>query len=448
MKPDPGMPGARRLGFWVLCQLNRHPIVWRGLGALLRHWPALSAALPFAARNRAVTGALRRTDSFLNTSHQPNLVAGDFLIGMNPDERYAFDRAMFLAMMPAREAVRERSAAEARRRIAAIRARGGASFDLVQDYLMWVVLEAALPAFGAAAEPIVAAGSGSSGKASDAAKLQYMLELRHVGAQLFAGGGAPAAVQARAEAAAVSLRRRIEAHREALEREPACAHALAGLARAPATVRTGAEGAVVRNGVGYAWVSHPVTVQAGALIVGELLRRPAVYAGLRRQAHALGERAWTDSAFHALLESHVLELMRFRPVFPVLGRDVPRATSFDAAPGHCPRVKAGGSLTMITVAAMFDPLVVPNSGEYDPGRAWPDRDEQALMFGYGDRRCPGRDRAIDILVGALIGVLSLPRLGRPRWPSPRRIAYDGPMVESMPLEFARAAAAVPAAAPA
>lgn len=425
MKADPGLPGSRRLAFWLLCQLNRHPSFWRTFGAVIRRWPGLGGLLHFAARNSAVTQALRRTDSFLNTTHRPNLVAGNFLIGMNPDAQYKADRELFLEMMPTRTCVRESSAAEARSRIEAVQAGGSAQFDLVQDYLMWIVLRAALPAFGDAAETI--AGDRFTQAADDAEKFQYMLELRHVGAQLFAGGAAPAPVQMRAEAAAASLKRRIRRAGDLLNRQPAAAKALASSAADQEMVQ--------RDGVGYAWVSHPVTVQAGALIVFELLRRRAEYDNLRAKAEVLGSAVWTDAAFRELVELHVLELMRFRPVFPVLGRDVPRDTTFDAGSGHCPAVKGGGSLTMITISAMFDPRVVSANDAYDPARPWLDRDERTLMFGYGERRCPGRDRAIDILVSAMIGVLSLPRIRQPRWPSPGRMKYDGPMVESMPLEF-------------
>ena len=430
MKADPGLPGSRRLTFWLLCQLNRHPSFWRTLGALLRRWPALGGLLHFAARYSAVTQALRRTDTFLNTSHRPNLVAGNFMIGMNPGAQYQADRKLFFEMMPTRMRVRVLASAEARSRIEAIQAGGAAHFDLVQDYLMWIVLRAALPAFRDAAEAVVGDGVSDGENVDDAEKLRYMLELRHVGAQLFAGGAAPAAVQMRAEAAAASLQRRIRRAGSLLRRQPAPARALEAHGGGPDGEQT-----VQRDGVGYAWVSHPVTVQAGALIVFELLRRPAEYEGLRAKAEALGSDIWIDAAFRELVELHVLELMRFRPVFPVLGRDVPRDTTFDAGSGRCPSVKGGGSLTMITISALFDPRVVSASDAYDPSRPWPDRDERTLMFGYGERRCPGRDRAIDILVSALIGVLSLPRVHQPQWPSPWRMKYDGPMVESMPLEF-------------
>ena len=82
--PDPMPPGLRRLIYWGFCWMNRHPGVWRSIGAALRFWPFLSQLFPFVARRSSVKQVLMRPRSFSNTSHGPNLIASDFLIGMDP----------------------------------------------------------------------------------------------------------------------------------------------------------------------------------------------------------------------------------------------------------------------------------------------------------------------------------------------------------------------------
>ena len=46
--------------------------------------------------------------------------------------------------------------------------------------------------------------------------------------------------------------------------------------------------------------------------------------------------------FRNSVRNHVLELMRFRPIFPLLARDVPRDTEFKPARGGTRRAPAAG----------------------------------------------------------------------------------------------------------
>lgn len=126
--------------------------------------------------------------------------------------------------------------------------------------------------------------------------------------------------------------------------------------------------------------------------------------------------------------------MRFRPVFPLLARDVPRETEFESGARRNPTCPAGSSVGLMSIAALFDGRGVPDVGAYRGDRAvggvpppW-----QTFMFGFGDRRCPAQEPAVAILGSALIGLLRLPRL---RWADawPRRIGYDGPMICRMNL---------------
>ena len=414
-RPDPMPPGVRRVAYGVLCRLVHQPRLLRAAGSLLRRWPGLGGA-GWAARRSAVEEVLGRSASFTNSSHTPNLVAGDFLIGMAPGPRYDADQAIFRSVL-ARQDVRAGADKEARTRSADLRARGAQGFDLIEDYLMWVVLRALEPAFGAASETLRA---GSRSYAPDPAlERRYMREVRHVAAHLFGGAGAPVDVQRRAELDALALRTRITG-------------CLPELSMSWPRDEVGFD-TLRRNAIGLAWVSHPVTVQAGALVVQELLGRRAVYAGLRARAMALGDELWSDAGFRVDVQHHVLELMRFRPVFPLLSRDVPRETEFETGASRNPTCRAGASVRVMTLAALFDTQATPDANRYRADRTqgapapW-----QKLMFGFGDRQCPASDQALAIVTSAVLGLLSLPRLC---WADrgTRRISYDGPMVSRMNL---------------
>ena len=415
--PDPSPPLVRRLAYGFICWLNRHPRLIRAAAAWLRAWPSWGGAR-VAARRAAVEQVLSRPASFSNTSHAPNLVAGDFLIGMEPGLRYDADKVIFQSVLASLQ-VQADADLEASTRIQHLRSGGRLNtFDLVEQYLVWVVLRALAPGFGAAAETVLAGSRGCN--PDDRLALHYMLEVRHVAANLFGGANAPADVQRRAEMSAASLHARMQ------KSLPELSMSWRGAAGQPF-------GALHRNAIGLAWVSHPVTVQAAALVVQELLGRRAEYQLLRNEALALGIDVWTNPGWRILVRKHVLELMRFRPVFPALARDVPRQTEFMSGARRNPVCPAGSSVAVLSLSAMFDQSATPDADAYHPQRNWGNQEAaRYLMFGFGERRCPAMEEALTILTSALIGVLTLPEL-RLAGPWGRPVQYDGPMVRRMYL---------------
>ncbi|HEY8357820.1 MAG TPA: hypothetical protein VIL30_10195 [Ramlibacter sp.] len=431
MKPEIGRPeslppGVRRAVYAVFCWTNRNPRFWRLLGWVLRRWPVLSHLVPFAARRSAVQQVLTRPRSFSSTSHTPNLIAGDYLIGMDPGPRYDADRQLFDAVLSqVRPTLRQAADVEAAARIAGLAgvARHD-SFDLIEDYLAWVVYAGIQPAFADAAGDIV--GGARNARPDEETTRNYLREIKYVAGHLFAGRLAPLEVRQRAEVGAASLKAR--AHK-GLGRLAAAWPGASGIGR----------NALLRNTVGLAWVSHPVTAQSGALAFQELLGRPGVYAELRDQAGQLGASVWTDAGFRREVRLHVLELMRFRPIFPLLARDVPRATEFESGARTNPKCPAGGSLTVLSIAASFDTHRMADADRFCPHRRWgSEADMQYMMFGYGDRRCPAREEAVDMITSAFVGLLTLPELTwADRWGA--RIRYDGPLISRMRLRTLRRA---------
>ena len=224
--------------------------------------------------------------------------------------------------------------------------------------------------------------------------------------------------QRRADVAADGLRARMKAMRSDIEQAW-------GVSMPPADVE--------RNAVGMSWISHPVTVQSAALVVQELLSRPKVYRRPSCDGASREGGVWADDKFRDVVRDHVLELMRFRPVFPLLARNVPRDTGFETG-GREDADAAGGSVSIWSIAALFDPSAVTDSKQFCPHREWKDKELRWLMFGYGSRHCPARDHAVEIITSALIGLLTLPELqlaGR------KAIAYEGALMSGMGIRFAR-----------
>ena len=419
INPDTMPPGVRSLYYGAFCWLNRHIIVLRGIGRLFRLWPSFGGLFDVAARASAVTAVLTRPLSFSSTVHVPDLVAGDYLIAMDRGPTYDFDRALLEARLDCLD-VRTPADAEARQCALQLTKLEGKAFDLIEDYLMWVVFRAISPVFGTAAGS-VAVGAGRND--SDVGlQRQHLLEIRYVAGQLLGGSLSTLRIRRRAEVCGDSLRARI-----------------AGVSGA---IRSawGARGAecstkdIQRNAVGLTWVSHPVTVQSGALVVQELLSRPEVYRALRSRAASIGTpNVWADDDFRGYVRDHVLELMRFRPVFPILSRAVPRDTEFETGGNGNARCPGGGKIGILSIAALFDPRAVSNSGRFCPHREWTDPDLRWLMFGYGERRCPARKFAVDILTSALIGLLTMPELQLAR-DDGKAIRYDGPLMSRMRLK--------------
>ncbi len=424
--PDALAPGLRSIAYGIFCWANRNPGALRKIGWVLRLLPFVGGWFGMAARASAVKAVLTRPNSFSNTAHAANLSAGDYMIGMDPGPTYTADKSMLNARLAQLAPTLPAAAdAEAQQRGLALQQLGtNKPFDLIEDYLMWIVFRAMDPLFGAATGRVAAGATGSL--TDPGLQRQYLLEIRYVAGQLLAGSTATLRVQRRAELHSDALRARIAGVTNDIQRAwgTAC----------PADV-------IERNAVGLAWISHPVTVQSGALAVQELLDRPDVHSQLRTAARNLGPKmVWQNVAFRDLVRNHVLELMRFRPIFPLLARDVPRDTEFVTGARHNATCPAGGKMAVWSISAMFDPEVTKDVkpfkdiSQFCP-RNWGNNDDlRWLMFGYGSRQCPAMVYAVEILTSALIGLLILPELQLAR-DDGKAIAYDGALMSRMRVSF-------------
>lgn len=407
----------RRAWTWVqyrgISTIVHQPRLLRLIARTFQRYPGVGYASKAVAARDDVVAAFDRPLSFSSTAHRPNLVAGEFAIGMESGARHAAERRLLQAHLPPPAVFEQFASLESRRRSDALLAGPARRFDLIDDYLLPVAWQAISGSFGAEL-PVLGPGD------------PMFSHLRYIGAHLIVGTVATEAVQARAMASAAALNAWVRSNIRQLHAAWAGAGALSNEE-------------VARNVVGMLWVGHPATVQSGALVMQEVLSRRSDPL-LRGLVDDILRHAdpWQDAALRARLRQHVLELLRFRPPFPILHRDVRRDTLFGAKGKG--RIAGGTVLTLFAIGAMFDPSAMRKPGmppgDYDPDRAFKDSQDRHLMFGHGARQCVARDQVVEILTSALLGLLRLPRL---TWADPwwRRMRYDGPIVTSMPLRFRR-----------
>ena len=401
----------RSVGYRGVSAMIHQPGLLRLVAWVARRQPWFGRMIKAAATRNDVVSTFERQQAFSSTSHRPNLIAGDFVMGMESGARHSAERRLIEAQFPPAQDFGTHAAAEARRCSEALLNGAAHDFDLIDDYMVPVAWQAISGAFGARL-PQLPPGD------------PLLMDLRYLGAHLIVGPVATEAVQKRARDSAAAVNAWVRSNIEPLQQ--AWTHS--GLA-------PGRED-VARNVVGMLWVGHPATAQSGALIMQELLARwrdPKV-AGFVDRVRGHPD-PWSDAGLRDEAKGHVLEALRLRPPFPILTRDVRRDT-LTGADGEG-RVKGGTRYTILGIGAMSDPAAMRDPQVYRPGRMFRNVQDRYLMFGWGARQCPGRDPVVEILASALLGIVRLPRLqwGAPWW---RRMQFDGPIISGMRLRFSPA----------
>ena len=180
------------VAYHAISALVHQPRLLRLVARAMQRQPWVGYAAKAVATRADIAAVFDRPLAFSSTSNQPNLVAGEFLIGLESGPRHAAERALLQSHMPSAAAFGQFAAEESRLRCAALRDEPGKSFDLIADYLVPVVWRAMSGSFGAKL-PALEPGD------------PMCLHLRHIGAHLIVGKVAPQAVQQRARESAAAL---------------------------------------------------------------------------------------------------------------------------------------------------------------------------------------------------------------------------------------------------
>lgn len=408
------------ISYRIVSATIHQPALLRWVGALIRRWPVLETNLSVVARDCAARHVFGRPASYSSTTHAPNLVAGCFVIGMEAGPRHAAERAYAQAKLPSPGACGLAALEASRLHIQELARSHPLRFDLIEDYMLWVAWAGMRGIFGSAAGELESTQPRDGAPVTARAAMRaFFEEMRHPGAHLLVGKVAPADVRRRAIRSARALRRRVHVNLPALRK----------------AWGAGPDALLKRTATGLLWVGHPATTQSGALVMQELLGRRGAYDSLHRTACGLKAAAWEDSSFRNQVREHVLEALRLRPPFPLLLRDVPRDTAYEAEGDRRVATKAGKPVTLITAAAMADPDALRSPAVFRPGRSMPPAGPHHLLFGHGPRTCIGADHVVEILTSAMVGLMTLPPLRWAGWLC--RMRYDGPIVVRMRLEARR-----------
>jgi cytochrome P450 len=173
-------------------------------------------------------------------------------------------------------------------------------------------------------------------------------------------------------------------------------------------------------------VEDMVGAIGGSLTAGATLFKAAALAARQLVAHprALEEAmASARGANHDAVRQYLWEALRFQPPFPLLVRYCPRETVLAQTV-----VRAGATVLVSPLAAMFDPSAFPNPARFSPHRPI----ESYLLFGRGSHECAALQLASQGLPSFFVALLQHTPMLRARGP----IRYDGPAVASYPVEFA------------
>lgn len=414
--PDP----VQKLIYRVACGLFNQPLLLRAVARLVRGSGALASATGLVASAAGVRDVLARESHFTHGHLPPVMLDGPFLIGLPSGALHAEKRACLHGLLPTpqrlaaatQHVLQPQLLDRVRSQLAQRRV-----FDLIEDYMVPLIWYAILIAYREPdpAQPLPEVVP---------MEREWLLAARWLGAQLLIGSVAPPDERQRALRSATLL-------------DAAFARAQGGPRPLPFTLDARWAAAIpqdrprLRDAIGLLWVGHPATVQGGALMMLELLARPQEY---RRLCAEMARHSDTNCPqLRERLRDVVLELLRFRPPFPLVGRLVPTAASFPAGTGSGASGSAqarAGNLTAMTIGALFDPAAQrEDPREFLPGRHFHNPEDRLLMFGAGPRHCVAREQVIEILVSALAGLLRLGPLRAQR----RRPVYDGPVIVEMKL---------------
>jgi cytochrome P450 len=176
-------------------------------------------------------------------------------------------------------------------------------------------------------------------------------------------------------------------------------------------------------------------VRAAAGAIDQILAHPDALQEAQKVAFELDQAIRNRNAkrvdeLRTDLRHFVYEVLRFRPMLPLLVRDTPRDTVIAYGTKKARLVRAGTRVLAPPLSAMFDQEAVPNPSNLDAKRPF----EQYLHFGFGARECFGRYIAEIALLEVFRSLLLLKGLARTRG-AKGQLQFDGPVAAGLVVTF-------------
>lgn len=166
----------------------------------------------------------------------------------------------------------------------------------------------------------------------------------------------------------------------------------------------------------------PTISKASCFAMDELLNRPDKL----RQAQAAAAQG--DDA---ILAQYIWEALRFNPHNPVIYRRAIRDAVIAPSTLRARTAPKGSLVFAATLSATFDPLVIPNPGEFRTNRSW----GQYIIWGYGMHTCFGAAINEAIIPAILKPLLARPNLRRAPGAAGRIDMGGTPHPQHFHLEF-------------
>ena len=404
---------------WFTQEIQRHP---HGLRFALRWLDALApraVAGRAAISGKAVREVFERPDEFLmGHLNKPKLKLGDFLLGMDPGPAHSHEKpqlqAALDAVLPLFAAIVTAESEQSAQRAAQIWRQTG-ELDLVTQYAEPTFVLSLAHAFG-----LPVRGLHCAALATEPGLPTLALVIRKLGTTIASAHPAPFGLEAIANEIAQPFKRHLSdavvAYRDGSipsKVEP-LPNGLAPLVPTGSVIghliahgnfHDGDVG-IVRSvgGMLSASAGYP---KAFSHALHELLARPAA---LNAFMHA------ADVNDRGQLHAYVKEALRFRPVFPLLVRFCPHATSVRSDNGA---VAAGATLPFFPLSAMFDPANVHQPEQFVPGRP----DANYWLFGGAPRVCIGQALIMEMFLPMFRALFAaIPQLANSK---PGELRYDG-----------------------
>ena len=207
-------------------------------------------------------------------------------------------------------------------------------------------------------------------------------------------------LDARARAAAASLRIWLDGHIAARRKSPHKDDVLGRCLAMGNADMPGMSDRDIRNNLIGLLIGELPTLSATAnLALNELLDRPKEFA-----AACAAARAGDD----ATLSAYVFEALRFSPLNPVVYRRAMRDTTIAAGKLRRRKIAKDSIVMASNLSAMFDPLAIPDATSFRIDRPW----ETYMLWGYGLHACFGAHINRAVIPAMLKPLLAQPNLRR------------------------------------
>jgi cytochrome P450 len=386
-------------------EVQRHPLFLRTVtGTLRRKSPVIKLGNMLIVTGEAQVREVfsRPTDFLFGFGNGPKMKLGPFLLGMDASDQYFAEKKALHSAAASGTWIPMFAGLVAKYANALIAPNPsvGGRVDLVSQVIEPILLRAAAEFYGLCLDDARSAYVDAPPGVATFAQW-----VRKLGGVIGSTSPAPFGLEALANRLAPEMATfLLEQVKSGKAPKTSVIHALNDLPNSP--LQSAYD---VARCVGGLVLAGAAMIKATTLALHELLLRRQILRNVVEAAQA-GDKC--------TVLRYAWEALRFHPVFPILTRYCPRATTLATGTPYETPAPAGASVYVSPLAAMFDPLHVESPDEFIPDRP----PGTYYHFGFGLHGCLGEQLAAYAIRELLTCLLA-------RWKlTASRIVYEGPAV--------------------